>query len=77
MIWLPATEVQTISVPVSLTAYFVRCDYEGGVHSMVVAVITLVASLFLATAVMLAIRTRTIPKNKPKYAECRHISLAI
>lgn len=77
MIWLPATEVQTLSVPVTLTTYFVRCDYEGGVHSMLVALITLVAALFLATAVMLAIRTRAIPKNKPKYAECRHISLAI
>ncbi|CDS08588.1 hypothetical protein LRAMOSA09949 [Lichtheimia ramosa] len=77
VIWLPATEVQTISVPVTLTTYFVRCDYEGGVHSMLVALITLVAALFLLIAVMLAIRTRAIPKNKPKYAECRHISLAI
>ncbi|KAI9496049.1 periplasmic binding protein-like I [Zychaea mexicana] len=78
LIWLPTTSssIQTINTPVSTNTYYTRCDY-GSQHQVFVALISLIAALFLAVAVILALRTRGVPGRAPKYSEVKYINLAV
>ncbi|KAF7729898.1 hypothetical protein EC973_003632 [Apophysomyces ossiformis] len=77
MIWLSTSEVQTVDVPVSSSAYYVGCDFHGPTNMVFVWILTVFAAMQLAFATFLAFKTRSVGKNYSKYSEYKQIGLSV
>lgn len=77
MLWLCTSDITTIHVPVSFTAYIVGCSYQGPGTKIYVALLTIMAAGQLAFATFLAIKTRAVGKSYSKYSEYRQIGISV
>ncbi|ORY91838.1 7 transmembrane sweet-taste receptor of 3 GCPR-domain-containing protein [Syncephalastrum racemosum] len=77
VLWLCTSDIKTIHVPVSFTAYIVGCSYQGPGTKVYVALLTTMAAGQLAFATFLAIKTRAVGKSYSKYSEYRQIGISV
>ncbi|KAI8640133.1 hypothetical protein BD408DRAFT_445423 [Parasitella parasitica] len=76
--WFVSVTVSTVNVPVSRTAYYTDCSYEGGVgHTVFITLLTLFGSFQLMFATYLAFKTRSVGRNYSKYSEYKQIGLSV
>ncbi|KAI9272943.1 hypothetical protein BDA99DRAFT_432499, partial [Phascolomyces articulosus] len=66
-----------IKVPVSSTAYYVKCSFQGPSNSVFTTLLTIVAGAQLVFATFLAIKTRTVGKSYSKYSEYKQIGISV
>ncbi|KAI8145338.1 periplasmic binding protein-like I [Fennellomyces sp. T-0311] len=75
--WLCTCQVVPINVPVSRTAYYVRCSFQGPSSSIFTTLLTVVPAAQLAFATFLSIKTRSVGKNYSKYSEYKQIGISV
>ncbi|CEP13767.1 hypothetical protein [Parasitella parasitica] len=76
--WFVSVTVSTVNVPVSRTAYYTDCSYEGGVgHTVFITLLTIFGSFQLMFATYLAFKTRSVGRNYSKYSEYKQIGLSV
>lgn len=65
-------------MPVSRSAYYTDCAFEGGPgHTVFVSLLTLFGSFQLMFATFLAFKTRSVGRNYSKYSEYKQIGLSV
>ncbi|EPB88722.1 hypothetical protein HMPREF1544_04481 [Mucor circinelloides 1006PhL] len=76
--WFASGKVSTVNVPVSRSAYYTDCAFEGGPgHTVFVSLLTLFGSFQLMFATFLAFKTRSVGRNYSKYSEYKQIGLSV
>lgn len=76
--WFASGKVSTVNVPVSKSAYYTDCAFEGGPgHTVFVSLLTLFGSFQLIFATFLAFKTRSVGRNYSKYSEYKQIGLSV
>ena len=75
--WLATSQVVPIKVPVSSTAYYVKCSFQGPGSSVFTTLLTIVPAAQLAFATFLSIKTRAVGKSYSKYSEYKQMGISV
>ncbi|KAI9486341.1 MAG: periplasmic binding protein-like I [Benjaminiella poitrasii] len=77
IIWFSSNKVSTVNVPVSRSAYYVDCAFEGANHTVFVSLLAFFGALQLLFATFLAFKTKAVGRNYSKYSEYKQIGLSV